>query len=347
MVKKSQTMLKYILKRILFMIPVLLLTLSATFVLTQLMAADPVLNKLGWPIDFEDLERERQRIGWYDPWYVKLGKYFATFFTGDWGTSYIVAEGMPVLTFIGKVYPKTIELVIIPIIVIPIIAVKLGVISAKHRNKSTDNILRFVWMLGAGLPLFYIGLMLQNFVGQSFDLEVMSPNSPTIRYPKPNWPFSTGFRLIDSIIFNDQVLLQDTILHLILPVICLTFVSLSGITRQTRASMLEIMEKDYIRTARAKGVLEKEVINKHALRNALIPTTTVIVGNTAALLTGALLLEMVFNYTGMGYYTYTAIVSGDYVVINGFLVFSVLIILVGNLVADIMYTIIDPRIAYK
>jgi len=189
--------------------------------------------------------------------------------------------------------------------------------------------------------------MLQNFVGQSFDLEVMSPNSPTVRYPKPNWPFSTGFRMIDSIIFNDQVLLQDTILHLILPVICLTFVSLSGITRQTRASMLEIMEKDYIRTARAKGVLEKEVINKHALRNALIPTTTVIVGNTAALLTGALLLEMVFNYTGMGYYTYTAIVSGDYVVINGFLVFSVLIILVGNLVADIMYTIIDPRIAYK
>jgi len=340
-------MLKYILKRILFMIPVLLLTLSATFILTQLMAADPVLNKLGFPIDFKALEREKQRIGWYDPWYIKLGKYFATFFTGDWGTSYIVADGMPVLTFIGKVYPKTIELVIIPIIFIPIIAVKLGVISAKSRNKSKDNILRFVWMLGAGLPVFYIGLMLQNFVGQSFDLEIMSPNSPTIRYPNPNWPFSTGFRLIDGILFNDQVLLQDTILHLLLPVVSLTFVSLSGITRQTRASMIEIMEKDYIRTARAKGVPENDVINKHALRNALIPTTTVIVGNTAALLTGALLLEMVFNYTGMGYYMFAAFQLGDYVVINGFLVFSVLIILAGNLVADIMYTIIDPRIVYK
>jgi len=347
MVKKSKSMLKYIIKRILFMIPVLLLTLSITFVLTQLMATDPTLNKLGFPIDLEALEREKQRIGWYDPWYIKLGKYFASFFTGDWGTSYLVADGTPVLTFIGKVYPKTIELVIIPIVVIPFIAVKFGVISAKSRNKSTDNILRFVWMLGAGLPIFYIGLMLQNFVGQSFDLEIMNPNSPNIRYPNPDWPFSTGFRLIDGIIFNDQVLLQDTILHLILPVISLTFVSLSGISRQTRASMLDIMEKDYIRTARAKGVPEKEVINKHALRNALIPTTNVIIGNTTTLLTGALLLEMVFNYTGMGYYMYAAITLGDYVVINGFLVFSVLIILFGNLIADILYTIIDPRIVYK
>jgi len=329
------------------MIPVLLSVLAVTFLLTQLMASDPVLNKLGFPIDFEDLERERQRIGWYDPWYIKLGKYFAAFFTGDWGTSYLVADGTPVLTFIGKVYPKTIELVIIPIVVIPFIAVKLGVISAKSRNKSTDNILRFVWMLGAGLPIFYIGLMLQNFVGQSFNLEVMGPNSPNIRYPNPEWPFNTGFRLIDGIIFNDQALLQDTILHLILPVICLTFISLSGISRQTRASMLEIMEKDYIRTARAKGVPEEEIINKHALRNALIPTTNIIIGNTTALLSGALLLEMVFNYTGMGYYMYSAIVLGDYVVINGLLVFSVIIILVGNLVADLMYTIIDPRIVYK
>ncbi|MFW9952551.1 MAG: ABC transporter permease [Candidatus Thorarchaeota archaeon] len=351
---KTQNMIKYIVKRILLMIPMLILVLIATFLLSQLMFGDPVLNKMGM-LDQEILEAERIRIGFYDAWYIKLGKYLLNFFTGNWGTSYLISEGEPVISLIGKIFPKTIELVIIPIIVIPVIAVKLGVISAKEKNKPKDTLIRGIAILGTCLPVFWLGTMLQYFVGQilyvytygALNLEIMNPNSVVIRYPTPEWPFSTGFRIIDSVLFNDQALLQDTLIHLILPILCMTFVSLAGVTRQTRASMLEVLEQDYIRTARAKGAKEKEIINKHALRNALIPTSNLIIGGTAARLTGALFLEVVFNYTGMGFYMYSAIILGDYVVINGILVFTALIILSGNLVADVMYTIIDPRITYK
>jgi len=156
----------------------------------------------------------------------------------------------------------------------------------------------------------------------------------------------TGFRLIDAFLFNDQVLLQDTLVHLILPSISLIIVSLAGITRQTRASMLDVMRKDYIRTARAKGVEEKEVINKHALRNALIPTSNEIVGLVASLLVGSLFIEIIFNYKGIGWYLFYAIQSGDYVVIVGIVIVDSIIILSGTLTADVLYTIIDPRIVY-
>ena len=336
------------------MIPMLIFVLIASFLISQLMFNDPVLNKMGM-LDQEILEAERIRIGFYDPWYIKLGKYLQNFFTGNWGTSYLISDGEPVIVLIGKIFPKTIELVIIPIIIIPILAVKLGVVSAKEKNKPKDTFIRGIAILGTCLPVFWLGTMLQYLVGQilyvytygELNLEIMNPNSVTIRYPNPDWPFSTGFRIIDSFIYSDQALLQDTLIHLILPIICMTFVSLAGITRQTRASMLEVLEQDYIRTARAKGVLEKDVINRHALRNALIPTSNLIIGGTAARLTGALFLEVVFNYTGMGFFMYAAINLGDYVVINGILVFTAIIILSGTLIADVMYTIIDPRITYR
>ena len=351
---QSQNMIKYIVKRVLLMIPMLILALIISWVLSQLMFVDPVLNKMGM-LDHEIIEAERIRIGYYDPWYVKLGLYLKNFFSGNWGTSYIVSDGEPVNQLIGKIFPKTIELVIVPIIVIPILSVKLGVISAKNKDKPKDTVIRGIAILGTALPIFWLATMLQYFVGHylniytfgEFNLEIMNPNSVTFRYPDPAWPFSTGFRLIDSILYNNQALLQDTLIHLILPMICMTFVSLAGVTRQTRASMLDVLEQDYIRTARAKGSLEKDVINKHALRNALIPTSTLIVGGTAARLTGALFLEIAFNYSGMGFYMVAAIRLGDYVLINGILVFTVIIILSGTLIADVLYTIIDPRIIYK
>jgi peptide/nickel transport system permease protein len=351
---KPQNMIKYIVKRVLLMIPMLILALIISWILSQLMFVDPVLNKMGM-LDYEIIEAERIRIGFYDPWYVKLGLYLKNFFTGNWGTSYLVSDGEPVTQLMGSIFPKTIELVIIPIIVIPILSVKLGVISAKNKDKPKDTVIRGVAILGTALPVFWLATMLQYVVGHYlniytygvFNLEIMNPNSVTIRYPNPAWPFSTGFRIIDSILYNDQALLQDTLIHLILPMLCMTFVSLAIVTRQTRASMLDVMGQDYIRTARAKGSLEKDVINKHALRNALIPTSTIIIGNTAARLTGALFLEIAFNYTGMGFYMVAAIRLGDYVIINGILVFTVIIILSGNLFADVLYTIIDPRIVYN
>ncbi len=159
--------------------------------------------------------------------------------------------------------------------------------------------------------------------------------------------YGTKFRFIDSIIFNKPIFLWDTIIHLILPTLSMVLISLSGITRQTRSSMLDVLNQDYIRTARSKGVPDNKVINKHALRNALIPTSNLIIMGVAYSLLGTLFIEQIYNYKGFGLTLVNAIFAGDFVLINGCVFFASIIILIGTLVADVMYTIIDPRIIYR
>ena len=355
MKRKSQNMIKYIIKRVLFMVPMLIAVLIFTWLLSHMMSINPIANKIGYSLDPDVYERELRRIGFYDPWYVQLGNYLLNFFIGNWGESYLVMPEKSVLEIIGIIFPRTIELMIFPIVIVPIIAVKLGVLSAKNKNTYRDVIIRFIAIIGAGFPVFWIATLLQRFVGiglrnftyGAIDIEVVFANSPELPSPVPPGGFSTGFRIIDCFLYNDQMYLWDTLIHLILPVIAMTFVSLAGITRLTRSSMLEVMDQDYIRTARAKGVLEKEVINKHALRNALLPTSNLIIGGIANSLLGSLFIEWTFNYRGFGYHMIQAIFTGDYLLINGLLVFATIIILSGTLTADVMYTIIDPRIVYR
>jgi peptide/nickel transport system permease protein len=337
--KRHTNMIKYIIKRIFVIIPILIFSLIITFLLSNMMEGSPILN----------------RVGYYHPWYVKLFIYLKNFFTGNWGDSYVLDPGKPVLKFIAEIFPKTIELMIIPTILTPIIAVKLGATAARHKDKTRDNIIRFITILGAGFPVFWIAVMLQigfgvyvsEFTNGQFEIPIMLTNTPGLSLPGPRGGFTTGFRIIDSIIYNDQFFLYDTILHLILPSICMVLVSLAGISRLTRSSMLEVLDSDYIRTARAKGVKENDVINKHVLRNALIPTSNLIIMGTTAALLGSLFVEMTFNYKGFGWMFIDSINSGDYLVLGGLTVFSVIVVLGGILVTDVMYTIIDPRITYN
>lgn len=355
MTRQAQNMIKYIIKRIMIIFPMLIAVLIVTWILSHMMSVNPLANRIGQTMDPEVYMAEMRRLGYFDPWYVQLGNYLRNFFIGNWGQSYISQPDKPVLQIISEIFPKTIELMIIPMIIVPIIAVKLGVLSAKHKNKPKDTLIRGFAIIGAGLPVFYIASLLQLFVGISLknftyggiDIEVFYPNSPELLNPVPPGGVSTGFRILDSIIYNDHHYLWDTLIHLLLPSICLIFVSLSGITRQTRSSMLDVLEQDYIRTARAKGVLERDVINRHALRNALIPTSNLIIGSIVGSVLGSLFIEITFNYTGFGYWFVKSVFNGDYLVINGLLVFSVIIVLMGILVTDIMYTIIDPRISFR
>ena len=355
MTRQSRNMIKYIIRRILLMFPILLAVLIFTWILSHQMAMNPALNKIpGNVIDRARYEAELRRSGFYDPWYLQLGIYLRRFFAGDWGESFIIAENTPVITFIAEIFPKTIELMLFSIIIVPFIAIKLGVTSAKHKDKPKDTVIRGVAILGAGFPVFYIATLLQLFIGATLRdfthdgifIEVIYPNNPILFSPIPPGGVGTGFRLIDSFLYNDQVYLWDTLIHLILPVFCMIFVSLSSVTRQTRSSMLGVLDQDYIRTARAKGVVEKDVINKHALRNAILPTSHLVIAGTAGALLGSLFVEVTFNYTGFGYNMYLAITLGDYLVINGLLVFSTIIVISGTLIADVAYTIIDPRILY-
>lgn len=347
-------MVKYIIKRILIMIPMLFIALISTWILAQMMTVDPVLNRVGI-VDPVVLESERQRVGYYDPWFVKLAFFLKNFFTGDWGESYLLKPGKSVITLIWEIFPKTIELMILPTIIAPIIAVKLGVTAASNKDKKKDSMIRFIAILGAAFPVFWIasvmqigfGVYIADFTNDQLNLPVMLTNTPGLSYPGPIDGFRTNFRIIDSIIYNDQAFLLDTILHLILPTLCMTFIGFSGLTALTRSNMLEVLDQDYIRTARAKGVEENTVINKHGLRNALLPSSDKIIGGFLGAFLGSLFIEMVFAYEGFGYYLIQSILQGDYLVLIGLTVFTVIFTLVGTLAADVAYTIIDPRITYK
>ena len=354
MARKATNMVKYIIKRIIIMLPMLIFALIMTWLLSHMMTVDPILNRVGY-LDPVVLESERLRIGYYDPWFVKLALFLRNFFTGDWGESYILKPGKPVLTLIGEIFPKTIELMIIPTIISPFIAVRLGATAASNKEKKKDSIIRFVAIIGAAFPVFWFASVLQigfavyiaDFTNGQLAIPVMFVNTPGLSNPGPIDGFRTNFRILDAIIYNDQKFLWDTILHLTLPALCMIFINLSGITRLTRSTMLEVLDQDYIRTARAKGVEEDKVTSKHALRNALLPSSDKIIGGLLGAFLGSLFIEMVFAYEGFGYYLVQSVLQGDYLVLAGLTVFTVIFTLVGTLVADVVYTIIDPRITYK
>ncbi|NVM18732.1 MAG: ABC transporter permease [Candidatus Lokiarchaeota archaeon] len=355
MARQAQNMIKYIIKRILMMVPILIIVLIITFLLSKSMDVFPVISRMAVGEDLETIQRmieeEERRMGYDKPVLVQLFIYLQNFFTGNWGNSYVILRDTPVLEVIGNIFPKTIELMIVPIVIIPIIAVKLGVVSSTNKDKLKDTSIRFLAVLGAGFPIFFIGNLMQIFFGYylkeftygAIDIQIMFSNTSGLEL---KGEYYTRFRLIDAILNNDPIFFFDTILHLFIPVICISFASLAGITRQTRSSMLDVMDQDYIRTARAKGVPEKKVINSHALRNALIPSSNLIITTITGSLLGSLFLEATFQYLGFGYYFVRSVFLGDYLLINGFLVCSCLIIIGGTLATDVIYTIIDPRITY-
>jgi peptide/nickel transport system permease protein len=408
-------MVKYIIKRILMMIPMLFAALTITFFLSHAMTVNPLSSEMTqW--DTQIFYDEMERLGLNDPIHIQFINYFRDFFTGNWGESYSGKfVGRSVNEILISVHPRTLELMIIPIIITPIIAVKFGTISAKNRKKKKDILIRSIAITGAGFPSFWIAVMLQYLFGRvlleatffDFDIGIYNSNNVLLDPPFPSLiptqfslivmvmslflmiggcyliyrgiklrkqkktksfslylagisisiagiipiiifinTYGTKFRLVDSIIFNDPIYFWDTIAHLLLPSLSMTLISLAGITRQTRSSMLEVLDQDYIRTARAKGVSEKEIINKHALRNSLIPTSNLIIGGTAAALLGSLFIELIYGYPGYGETFFYAITSGNIPLINGCVFVATIILLGSNLVADVMYTIIDPRIIY-
>jgi len=222
-------------------------------------------------------------------------------------------------------------------------------VTAKYRNKSRDTIVRGLALVGVSVPVFFLGMLMQYFISYQLSNALGFQTFPAAGYKNmeyPDPPFVTGFRIIDSLISGQIYLITDYLWHIILPIVCLSFITLAGITRQSRSSMLEVLEQDYVRTARAKGCKEKDVINSHALRNSLIPTITVIGLSFAGLLSGAVLTETTFNLNGVGDLLIAAITGLDYWVLSA-VVFIITIMFVAlNLITDILYAMLDPRIVY-
>ncbi|MFX1390502.1 MAG: ABC transporter permease [Promethearchaeota archaeon] len=338
------SLLKYLIRRLIALIPVIFGVMTLTFILSRLMPGDPVLAFLPPGKPDPDAYEYWFHYLWLDrPIILQYFKYLGDLFTGNWGKSVSIAHGVDVWPIIVEKLPRTIDVAIFSMVIAAFLGAKTGVISATHRNKPRDTVIRGMALVGVSIPVFYLGVLLQWWLAYILNW-FPATGYKTRAYTNP--PFVTGFRWIDAIISGELYFVTDYFYHLVLPVFCLAFISLAGITRQSRSSMLEVLEQDYIRTARAKGCREKDVIHVHAQRNSLIPTITVIGLSFAGLLSGAVLTETTFNLNGIGKLMIDAIRESEYWILTA-LVFVITIIFVTiNLAIDVIYALVDPRIRY-
>ncbi|MCH4889024.1 ABC transporter permease [Acidaminobacter sp. JC074] len=303
-------MAKYVLRRLLMMLPVMLGVTFVVFFIISLTPGDPATMILGEGATEEAVQELREEMGLNDPLIVQYFNYVKNLLRGDFGTSY--STGKSVWSDISSRFPNTFVLTISAIVLSVIISIPIGVISATRQYSIFDNVGMVLALVGISMPSFWTGLILIIL----FSLKL-------------GWFPSGG---------------MDSWLSLILPAFTLAVASMASITRTTRSSMLEVIRQDYISTAKAKGVSRKVVVRKHALKNALIPAITVIGLEFGVLLGGAVLTETVFSWPGIGRLMVTAIQSKDLPMVLGCVLVFALSFSIVNLIIDILYSFIDPRI---
>ena len=334
-------MLKYILKRILMVIPVLLGVTVIIFLITRVLAPDPAPVVLGEHATTEAMAAWRADNGLDDPIWLQYINFIVGALQGNLGTSYYTHQ--PVTAEIAARFPATAELAICAIIVASIVGVALGVLAAVKKNKAADNVSMLIALVGVSMPIFWSGILLiLLFSGILHWLPSSGRVSPLLQ---PSG--GTGFFILDTIMQGNWAGLADVLVHLILPTLALSLYSMAIITRMTRSSMLETLNADYIRTARAKGLTRMRVIVIHALRNAMLPVVTVIGLQVGTLLAGAILTETIFSWPGLGRWLIDALQRRDYPVVQGGVLLVATMIILVNLLVDLLYGVVNPRIRHK
>lgn len=355
-------MAQFIIRRLLLLIPVLLGILLVTFTIVRLIPGDPCFAMLGERATPAACDAFRQRFGLNDPVLVQFIRYFVNIAQGNFGDS--IRFSRPVTDIIAERLPMTIELTICAMFFSSSVGIFLGTISAVRRGSWVDT-LTMIWAnMGVSMPVFWLGLMLAYifalvlkstpfFLPPSgrFSSGVNLESLQTLwsmKDPSPPLAFILKFFsnlvLFNSIATGNWLQLLDEMRHLILPSVAVGTIPLAIIARMTRSSLLEVLGLDYIRTARAKGLRQSVVITRHALRNALIPIVTIIGIQTGSLLSGAILTETVFLLPGVGTQLVSAILARDYPVVQGFTIVIAIIFVLVNLIVDVSYASLDPRI---
>ncbi len=334
-------MLHYIGKRLFQLIPVLLGMTFIVFLIIRAIPGDPAQVILGQQATAETIAALRDKLGLNNPWYVQYFDYLKGILTGDLGESLRTRQA--ITTEVWPYLAATFELAIFAMIIAVIIGMNAGIISAWFQNSWFDYIAMIVALVGVSMPIFWLGLMEQWVF--SINLGWL----PTSGREEVRDPVTviTNFYLIDTLLQGRFDQFIASIKYLILPGVALATIPTAIIARMTRASMLEVMHADFVRTARAKGQKMWIVIYKHALKNALIPVLTVIGLQTGLLLGGAILTETIFSWPGIGRYIYEAIGYRDYPVIQSGILIVAFIFVMINLIVDILYTVIDTRIKYN
>lgn len=324
-------------------IPVLIGVSIIIFTLTR-MTGDPAAAYINEKMNNAQIADVYEKYHFNEPAYVQYMYWFNGILHMDWGWS--KTASMPVTDAIAYYLPATFELAVTSMIIAIVVGIALGTTSAVKKNKPYDHSTRLVSLIGVSIPVFWLGLLLLvvfynglhiapdgGRTSMSFVLAKVVPNQ-----------MSTGFYIVDSLAIGNMNLFADVVWHLILPAVTLSFASIALILRMQRNSMLEVLQLDYIKTARAKGLPEKAVIKKHARKNALIPTTTVVGLAFGTLLSGAVLTESIFSWPGLGRWSANSIKRMDTASILGFCLLIAFIYVIANLIVDIMYAYLDPRV---
>jgi len=319
--------IKYILKRIIQTIPLLIMVSLISFFIIRLSPVDPLAElKLNPSISPETVQKERQRLGLDKPIIVQYGKWAFSFIRGDLG---VTSTGEKVIQKLKERIPNTLLLTSIVIFLTWLVGVPLGIIAAVRWKSKTDRILTVLTSIGMAIPSFFFAILLLMFA-------VKTGWFPIGGLTSPNFADMT---------FGGKFL--DIAYHLVLPVFVLFTISLAGLQRQMRANMLDVIDSDYVKFARAKGLSENVVIYKHALRNAINPMITLLGFEFAGLLSGAALTEYVFQYPGLGRLILEAVLKSDINLVMASLMMGAVMLILGNLIADILLIITDPRIRVK
>jgi peptide/nickel transport system permease protein len=334
-------MTSYIIRRLLSLIPTLFGVSIIVFLFLRMIPGDPALALAGEHATEANVERIREEFGLNKPLPEQYITYMAKVLRGDLGRS--ILSRRPITDEIRARFPATIELSLCALIVALIVGLPAGIISATKRNSIFDNIAMVGSLLGISMPIFWLGLMLNWFFAVRLGwLPSVTRLSSAIELQR-----ITNLIIVDSILTGNAQALLNGIQHLILPAVALGTIPMAIIARMTRSAMLEVLEQDYIRTARAKGLVERVVTTRHALKNALLPVITVLGLQVGVLLSGAVLTETIFAWPGIGRWLYLSILSRDYPIVQGMALFITVLFLVVNLLVDVSYALVDPRIRYE
>ena len=303
-------MIKHILKRILIAIPVLFCVILVIFIMLRVLPGNPAETMVGEHVSQAVIDKISREMGLDEPLYLQFFRYVGNAIRGDFGTSYRLNRD--VTNIILEAFPNTVKLSLCAAVIAWVIGISAGLISAIYRNRILDRLFMGTALMGVSMPVFMIALVLQYVF--AFKLEL--------------FPVS-GY---------------DSMKAMVLPAIALGWNSAGSIARMTRSNLVEVMQDDYIRTARAKGLMEGGVILHHALKNAMLPVVTMMALQVSSMLSGAVLTESVFGIPGIGRLAVNAIETRDMPLLQGTVVFTTILVIIGNLAADLLYSVLDPRI---
>ena len=334
-------MLRYVVRRLLLLVPILLGVSLLIFFWIRALPGNPATALLGERSTPALVREYKQRYGLDKPLPIQYWDYLKTTLKGQLGTS--IASRRSVVYEIKHRFPATVELALAAMLFAVLVGIPFGYFAAKRHGGFLDNATLIGSLLGISIPIFFLAIILKYLFAIKWHILPSVGREDVLSNAK----HPTNFYILDALVERDWHALSDTLKHLILPAIALGSIPLAVITRITRASVLDVQNEDYVRTARAKGLPPLIVDRRHVLRNAMLPVSTIIGLQTGLLLSGAVLTETVFAYPGMGSWLRDAIFNSDYPVLQGGILFLALVFVLVNLLVDLSYAIINPRIRYS